>query len=122
MYGKRVFYNPVSLEGLVRQMKGRKYSRYAAEYRNTSVGKKLYKCIEGFDSASFSTLVLRGLHYQIQQPQGKLVRVISGEVYDVAVDIRKNSKTFGQHVGVNLSAENKRIFWVPRVLLMVFWC
>lgn len=57
--------------------------------------------------------VLRGLHYQIRQPQGKLVRVISGEVYDVAVDIRKSSPTFGKWVGVYLSAENKRQFWVP---------
>jgi dTDP-4-dehydrorhamnose 3,5-epimerase len=57
--------------------------------------------------------VLRGLHYQIKQPQGKLVRVISGEVFDVAVDIRKSSSTFGQWVGVNLSAENKRQLWVP---------
>jgi len=57
--------------------------------------------------------VLRGLHYQIRQAQGKLVRVIAGEVYDVAVDLRKNSATFGQHVGVHLSAENKHIFWVP---------
>jgi len=66
------------------------------------------------DNHSSSTKgVLRGLHYQIQQPQGKLVRVISGEVYDVAVDLRKNSPTFGQHVGVYLSAENKKIFWVP---------
>ena len=57
--------------------------------------------------------VLRGLHYQIQQPQGKLVRVTSGEVFDVAVDIRKNSPTFGKWVGVNLSSENKRQLWVP---------
>ena len=57
--------------------------------------------------------VLRGLHYQIKKPQGKLVRVISGEVYDVAVDLRKSSSTFGEHVGVHLSADNKRIFWVP---------
>lgn len=57
--------------------------------------------------------VLRGLHYQIQQPQGKLVRVVSGEVFDVAVDLRKSSATFGKWVGVILSEENKRIFWVP---------
>lgn len=57
--------------------------------------------------------VLRGLHYQIKQPQGKLVRCVVGEVFDVAVDIRKSSETFGQWVGVNLSAENKRQFWVP---------
>jgi len=57
--------------------------------------------------------VLRGLHYQIQQPQGKLVRVIQGEVFDVAVDIRKASPTFGQWVGELLSAENKRQLWVP---------
>jgi dTDP-4-dehydrorhamnose 3,5-epimerase len=56
---------------------------------------------------------LRGLHYQIQQPQAKLVRVIAGEVFDVAVDIRKGSSTFGQWVGDYLSAENKRLLWVP---------
>ena len=57
--------------------------------------------------------VLRGLHYQIKQPQGKLVRVIAGEVFDVAVDIRKSSPTFGKWVGEILSAENKRMLWVP---------
>lgn len=57
--------------------------------------------------------VLRGLHYQIKQAQGKLMRVIAGEVFDVAVDIRKNAPTFGQWVGEILSAENKKQFWVP---------
>ena len=57
--------------------------------------------------------VLRGLHYQIEQPQGKLVRVVSGKVFDVAVDIRKKSPTFGQWVGEILSAENFRQMWVP---------
>ena len=57
--------------------------------------------------------VLRGLHYQIQHPQGKLVRVTQGSVLDVVVDIRKNSQTFGKHVTVELSAENKLMFWIP---------
>jgi dTDP-4-dehydrorhamnose 3,5-epimerase len=57
--------------------------------------------------------VLRGLHYQIRQPQGKLVRVIAGEVFDVAVDLRKSSPTFGKWTGVYLSETNRRMFWVP---------
>ena len=57
--------------------------------------------------------VLRGLHYQIQQAQGKLVRVVQGEVFDVAVDLRKSSPTFGRWVGERLSAENKKQLWVP---------
>ena len=66
------------------------------------------------DNHSRSSLgVLRGLHYQIQQPQGKLVRVTEGEVFDVAVDIRRSSPHFGQWVGVYLSADNKRQVWVP---------
>ncbi|MBK6388092.1 MAG: dTDP-4-dehydrorhamnose 3,5-epimerase [Rhodoferax sp.] len=57
--------------------------------------------------------VLRGLHYQLHQPQGKLVRVVAGEVFDVAVDIRRNSPTFGKWAGEILSADNKRQLWVP---------
>jgi len=57
--------------------------------------------------------VLRGLHYQIQQPQGKLVRVVKGAVFDVAVDLRKSSKTFGKWVGVELSEENAKQLWIP---------
>jgi dTDP-4-dehydrorhamnose 3,5-epimerase len=57
--------------------------------------------------------VLRGLHYQVRQPQGKLVRVVAGEVFDVAVDLRRSSPTFGRWVGEFLSAENRRMLWVP---------
>ncbi|MBD2771081.1 dTDP-4-dehydrorhamnose 3,5-epimerase [Iningainema tapete] len=66
------------------------------------------------DNHSYSKQnVLRGLHYQIKQPQGKLIRVIAGTIFDVAVDIRKSSPTFGQWVGYELSAVNKRQFWIP---------
>jgi dTDP-4-dehydrorhamnose 3,5-epimerase len=57
--------------------------------------------------------VLRGMHYQVRQAQGKLVRVISGEVFDAVVDLRRSSPTFGRWVGANLSAENRRMLWVP---------
>ena len=57
--------------------------------------------------------VLRGLHYQIEHAQGKLVRVISGEVFDVAVDIRRSSPTFGRWTSMALSAQNKRMLWIP---------
>ena len=66
------------------------------------------------DNESFSSEgVLRGLHYQVSQPQGKLVRVVAGEVFDVAVDLRRSSPTFGQWEGVKLSSANKRQFWIP---------
>ena len=66
------------------------------------------------DNHSLSTRgVLRGLHYQIEHAQGKLVRVIAGEVFDVAVDVRRSSATFGRWVGETLSAENKRMLWIP---------
>ena len=58
--------------------------------------------------------VLRGLHYQLKNPQGKLVRVVTGEVYDVAVDLRRSSPTFGKWVGTHLTAQNKRLFWIPQ--------
>ena len=66
------------------------------------------------DSHSRSTKgVLRGLHYQVQQPQGKLIRVIAGEVFDVVVDIRRSSLSFGRHVVTHLTADNHRMLWVP---------
>ena len=72
-----------------------------------------YKFVQDNQSASKKG-VLRGLHFQKNFPQDKLVRVISGEVYDVAVDLREGSKTFGQHYGILLSAENKKQFMIPK--------
>lgn len=77
----------------------------------TAIGRKITFVQDNHSRSARN--VLRGLHYQIQQPQGKLVRVVQGEVFDVAVDIRKSSPTFGQWVGEILSAENKRQMWVP---------
>jgi len=66
------------------------------------------------DNQSYSKRnVLRGLHYQVQHPQGKLVRVVAGEIFDVGVDLRKNSPTFGKWHGAVLSAENKYLLWIP---------
>jgi len=75
------------------------------------IGREVYFCQDNHSRSAKN--VLRGLHYQIQNPQGKLVRVVQGAVLDVAVDIRKSSPTFGQHVACELSAENKRMMWVP---------
>jgi len=82
------------------------------ERRFAEVTGKTVKFVQDNHSKSLCG-VLRGLHYQIQQPQGKLVRVVSGEVFDVAVDIRKSSPTFGQWTGAVLSAENQRQMWIP---------
>lgn len=77
----------------------------------TAIGRQV-KFVQDNHSRS-AKYVLRGLHYQISQPQGKLVRVVAGEVFDVAVDIRKGSPTFGKWVGGTLTAENKKQLWVP---------
>ena len=75
------------------------------------------------DNQSMSTKgVLRGLHFQKQFPQGKLVRVIRGSVFDVAVDLRKDSETYGKWYGVELTAENKKQFYISPALPTAFWC
>ena len=78
---------------------------------DTAVGRKV-EFVQDNHSRSVRG-VLRGIHYQIRQTQGKLVRVVAGEVFDVAVDLRRSSPTFGQWVGATLSAENKHQLWVP---------
>jgi dTDP-4-dehydrorhamnose 3,5-epimerase len=70
------------------------------------------KFVEEDHSGSYHN-VLRGLHYQINKPQGKLITTVKGEIFDVAVDIRQSSKTFGQWFGINLSEENKKEIWIP---------
>jgi dTDP-4-dehydrorhamnose 3,5-epimerase len=77
-----------------------------------AIGKSVGPFVQDNHSRSARN-VLRGLHYQIGQPQGKLVRVVAGEVYDVSVDLRKSSPTFGKWAGVHLSQENKRQLWIP---------
>lgn len=80
------------------------------EFENNGL---IYNFVQDNQSRSFKG-VLRGLHFQKKHPQAKLVRVIEGEVYDVAVDLRKDSSTFGKYVGVLLSAENKKMFMIPK--------
>lgn len=87
------------------------YESYNHRQFVEAIGREVNFCQDNHSRSTKN--VLRGLHYQIQQPQGKLVRVVQGAVYDVAVDLRKSSATFGQYVGVELSAENKRLFWIP---------
>lgn len=87
------------------------YESYNASAFNEAIGREL-RFVQDNHSLSVKG-VLRGLHYQIRQPQGKLVRVVRGEIFDVCVDLRTASPTFGQWVGVTLNAENKRQLWVP---------
>jgi dTDP-4-dehydrorhamnose 3,5-epimerase len=87
------------------------YESYNERAFNAAIGREV-RFVQ--DNHSLSARgVLRGLHYQIRQPQGKLVRVVSGEVFDVAIDLRRGSPTLGRWVGVSLSAENKRQLWLP---------
>ncbi|WP_444942555.1 dTDP-4-dehydrorhamnose 3,5-epimerase [Microbulbifer sp. ZKSA004] len=86
------------------------FESYRDDFFNSECAKRNF--VQDNHSKS-SQGILRGLHYQTEQPQGKLVRVIQGEVFDVAVDLRKSSPTFGQWVGVYLSSENRRQLWVP---------
>ena len=87
------------------------YESWNARAFDAAVGREV-RFLQDNHSASTRN-VLRGLHYQIRQPQGKLVRVVAGEVYDVAVDLRRGSATFGRWIGERLSAENRRMMWVP---------
>lgn len=77
----------------------------------SAIGRKV--CFVQDNHSRSARNVLRGLHYQIEQPQGKLVRVVFGEVFDVAVDLRRSSPTFGRWVGERLSADNKKQMWIP---------
>jgi dTDP-4-dehydrorhamnose 3,5-epimerase len=87
------------------------FESYNQRQFETSIDRSV-NFVQGNHSRSVRN-VLRGLHYQIKQPQGKLVRVVAGEVFDVAVDIRRSSPTFGQWVGEILSAQNKKQLWIP---------
>ena len=87
------------------------YESFNQRAFESAIGKSV--CFAQSNHSRSSHNVLRGLHYQIQHAQGKLVRVVAGEVYDVAVDLRRSSPTFGQWVGEILSAENKKQLWIP---------
>ncbi len=87
------------------------FESFHQEHFEKTIGKKI-TFVQDNHSRSIKN-VLRGLHYQIKQPQGKLVRVVQGEIYDVAVDLRSSSSTFGKWVGEVISAENKKQLWVP---------
>lgn len=87
------------------------YESYNQTRLEEAIGKKIHFVQDNHSKSAKN--VLRGLHYQIQHPQGKLVRVTAGEVFDVAVDIRKSSPVFGKWVGETLSAENKKQLWIP---------
>lgn len=91
--------------------RGSFFESFNAKKFSTNIGSEIFFVQ---DNESYSKqAVLRGLHYQVVRPQGKLVRVVSGEVFDVAVDIRSGSPTFGKWVGEKLSAENKKQLWIP---------
>ena len=87
------------------------YENFNQRAFESAIGKPV--CFVQSNHSRSAHNVLRGLHYQIQHAQGKLVRVVAGEVYDVAVDLRRSSPTFGQWVGEILSAENKKQLWIP---------
>ena len=87
------------------------YESWNQKAFDAAVGREV-RFVQDNHSASARN-VLRGLHYQVRQPQGKLVRVTAGEVFDVAVDLRRSSPTFGRWTGSRLSAENKRMMWIP---------
>jgi dTDP-4-dehydrorhamnose 3,5-epimerase len=94
------------------------YLDHRGDFRETYRKADFWKAGIEFDfiqdnHASSKKGVLRGLHYQIQQPQGKLIQVVVGEIFDVAVDLRKSSPTFGGSVGIELSQQNNRMLWIP---------
>ncbi|TQV74581.1 dTDP-4-dehydrorhamnose 3,5-epimerase [Aliikangiella marina] len=99
---------------LVPQVFGDERGFFMETYRQSDFAKHCSEKVFVQDNHSRSNFgILRGLHYQTENTQGKLVRVTQGEVFDVAVDLRESSKTFGRYVGVVLSAENKKQMWVP---------